>query len=339
MATKQFISLENLELYDSLLKNYIAAEDAKSIKTVAIDGNILKFYDVEEPVGSTAPKYAITLPTPDLSNFVERVIESSDGRALIFNEADGGGSKFEHVDGTFSYLGTNNGGANGLAAQIYAVNKDTKIGSRINVTTSGIYYTNGASSATYTAQDELATKKDIKGDANAKTVYITETAGGSGDLYSKRYGIYQGADGSAVSPVPAEKLADIDIPKDMVVESGTVGTVTTPNVPYEGAQVGDKYIDLVIANASSDHIYIPANSLVDVYTAAQGATEVQLAIDNSNVISASIVAVNGSKLVDGSVTKAKLDNGVQASLDLADSALQDSDIGDVEDSDIENLFN
>ena len=125
----------------------------------------------------------------------------------------------------------------------------------------------------------------------------------------------------------------------MFVESGSVGTVVTPDVPYEGAQVGDKYIDLVLANATSDHIYIPANSLVDVYTTEQGATEVQLAIDNNNVISASIVAVNGSKLVDGSVTKAKLAQGVQDSLDLADTALQDDDITSVTDQDIQNLFN
>lgn len=61
----------------------------------------------------------------------------------------------------------------------------------------------------------------------------------------------------------------INIPKDLVVQSGTVETVVTPDVPYEGAQVGDKYIDLVIQN-QAQHLYIPANSLVDVYTAKAG---------------------------------------------------------------------
>lgn len=59
--------------------------------------------------------------------------------------------------------------------------------------------------------------------------------------------------------------AVINVPKDMVVESGTVETVTEENVPYEGAKVGDKYIDMVIANAESSHLYIPVNDLVDVY--------------------------------------------------------------------------
>ena len=61
----------------------------------------------------------------------------------------------------------------------------------------------------------------------------------------------------------------INIPKDMVVQSGTVGTVTVADEPYPGAEVGDKYIDLVIQN-QSEHLYIPANSLVDVYTAKSG---------------------------------------------------------------------
>lgn len=198
-----------------------------------------------------------------------------------------------------------------------------------------VSYDNTTSGLTATdvqaAIDEVA--EASAGGVDSKTVYITETAGQSSDPFSKRYGVYQGATGSSASPVAGEKLADIDIPKDMVVESGSVETVTTADVPYEGAQVGDKYIDLVIANATSDHIYIPANSLVDVYTAEQSATQIQLAISN-NVISATVVAgsitatelasdaVTTAKIADGNVTKAKLASGVQASLDLADSAVQ-----------------
>lgn len=155
------------------------------------------------------------------------------------------------------------------------------------------------------------------GGVASKTVYITETAGGSEAAYSKRYGVYQGATGSAASPVPAEKLVDIDIPKDMVVEEGSVvdvvfkasdstlheGTEEGPDVTEEimgsatptAANAG-KYIKLVIANATSDTIWIAAKDLVDIYTAAQNADEVQVTISSSNVISAAIVAVNGTKV-------------------------------------------
>ena len=175
------------------------------------------------------------------------------------------------------------------------------------------------------------------GDAASKTVYITETPGSSSSAYSKRYGVYQGSTGSTASPVAGEKLVDIDIPKDMVIESGSVGTVTVADEPYAGAEVGDKYIDLVIANTSSDHIYIPANSLVDIYTAEQSATQIQLVIDSNNEISATVVAgsitstelaanaVATAKIADGAVTRDKLASAVQSAIDAAGTALQASD--------------
>lgn len=58
----------------------------------------------------------------------------------------------------------------------------------------------------------------------------------------------------------------IHVPVDSVIKSGTIETVTVADQPYPGAKVGDKYIDIVIEN-QTDHLYIPANALVDEYTA------------------------------------------------------------------------
>lgn len=52
----------------------------------------------------------------------------------------------------------------------------------------------------------------------------------------------------------------IDIPKDKFVTHAELKTVVEPNVPYEGAKVGDEYIDLEIMNCQ-DHIYIPIGDL------------------------------------------------------------------------------
>lgn len=60
--------------------------------------------------------------------------------------------------------------------------------------------------------------------------------------------------------------ASINIPKDLVIESGSVKTVLDYGIPYEGAVVGHKYLDLVLANSNSSHIYIPVNDLVEDYT-------------------------------------------------------------------------
>lgn len=111
----------------------------------------------------------------------------------------------------------------------------------------------------------------------------------------------------------------IDIPKDMVVSGGEVKTVSTANSPYSGAVVGDKYIELTLANTANDKLYIPANSLVEYVTSGSSQGDmVVVSIDANHQVTASIT--------DGTVTKAKLASGVQASLDAADSALQASDI-------------
>jgi len=66
--------------------------------------------------------------------------------------------------------------------------------------------------------------------------------------------------------------ASINIPKDMVVSSGEVKTCSTADTPVTGYKVGDKYIDLVLANADSSHIYILVSDLIDVYTAGTAIT-------------------------------------------------------------------
>lgn len=102
-----------------------------------------------------------------------------------------------------------------------------------------------------------------------------------------------------------EEIGRIDLAKELVVTSGSVKEVTEADAPYTGAVVGDKYIELVIANQDAP-IYVPAKDLVDVYTTASGATEVQVAISSNNEISAT--------LVNGGVTEEKLADDVKTKL-------------------------
>lgn len=57
----------------------------------------------------------------------------------------------------------------------------------------------------------------------------------------------------------------IDIPKDLVVTKGEVKEVEEENVPYEGAAIGDLYLELTISGQGTP-VYIPVKSLTDVYT-------------------------------------------------------------------------
>jgi hypothetical protein len=68
------------------------------------------------------------------------------------------------------------------------------------------------------------------------------------------------SDGSSV-----QDSVDINIPKDMVVAGGSVKYVETEGQPYAEAIVGDAYIELTLQNTNAP-IYIPAKSLVDIYT-------------------------------------------------------------------------
>ena len=146
---------------------------------------------------------------------------------------------------------------------------------------------------------------------------VTVEEGTSVD-YAKVYQIKQGG----------EVKGTINIPKDMVVQSGSV--VVNP----EGQPAGT-YIKLFLANAENSEIFVNVGTLVDIYTAKAEAAQVQLAIDaQTREISATIVAggvgtaelandaVTTIKIKDANVTKAKLANDVQASLGKADSAVQ-----------------
>ena len=89
----------------------------------------------------------------------------------------------------------------------------------------------------------------------------------------------------------------INIPKDMVLKSATLETVTEAGKPYADAVVGDPYIHMVFNDASASDIFVPVKGLVDTYTAGNG-----IAIDN-NVISVKIADnAHGLVAVDGALT-------------------------------------
>lgn len=87
----------------------------------------------------------------------------------------------------------------------------------------------------------------------------------------------------------------INIPKDFLVNSADILEVETADDPYEGAQVGDLYIDFVInAKGGGDtatHIYLPVNELVDAYTGGNG-----IEVSAQNLISAKIDTANANGL-------------------------------------------
>lgn len=154
------------------------------------------------------------------------------------------------------------------------------------------------------------------------TVTITDEAAGTGEKTKQT--IKQGKSGSAVEigtiVVPDLKMEvkatpndgylktyqftygtgstfEVDIPKDLVVESGEVITVTD-EAPVSGLTNGT-YLKLVIVN-QAEPIYIDVKDLCDVYTGKAVTDGVSISISETNEISATLAgkAVTEANLAD-----------------------------------------
>lgn len=103
---------------------------------------------------------------------------------------------------------------------------------------------------------------------------------------------------------------EVDIPKDLVVESGEVITVTDES-PVSGLTNGT-YLKLVIVNQTNP-IYIDVKDLCDVYTGKAVTDGVSVTISDTNEISAALVgkAVSEANLADDLANKI---NGLESSL-------------------------
>lgn len=114
---------------------------------------------------------------------------------------------------------------------------------------------------------------------------------------AKRYTITQNATGLST---------DIDIPKDMVVESGTVETKTT------AGDWGDPgtYLHLILANATSDSIWINVNGLIEYVTSGSKTGDiVVINVSSDHKVTATIT--------DGTITIGKLDSTTQDKINTA----------------------
>lgn len=170
----------------------------------------------------------------------------------------------------------------------------------------------GTDVATTNVQDTLEALKGLIDDStSAGNITIDEITTGLGANILKAYQIYQGGTQTAGTTTGGTLIGTINIPKDFLVKSQSLGVVTSADKAAGGKfednddyAIGDKYIDFVIntkdtasGSEADEHLYINVSDLVDIYTAAADAPEVQLAISAGNVISASIVKVSGTKVV------------------------------------------
>ncbi len=119
-----------------------------------------------------------------------------------------------------------------------------------------------------------------------------------------KYGIVYDSDNKKIKLV--EGGTDVEIDASAFIKDGMINTVTI-----------DDNDDLIITfntDAGKENIVLPLDQLVDIYTGVEGA-RIKVTVNADKSISADLIA--------GSISKDYLDDGVKASLALADSAIQD----------------
>ncbi|MBR4983988.1 MAG: hypothetical protein IKY94_15765 [Lachnospiraceae bacterium] len=181
---------------------------------------------------------------------------------------------------------------NNLETQLKAV---AKSGAAADVS---IADANGKIAATTVegALEELATAIDTNKAAGVVTMVENDSVD-----YAKSYTFKQGE----------TTVGTINVPKDMVVQSGAV--ITLESADDKGHEAGT-YLKLVIANNDGTELWIPVGDLIEYVTG--GATaEITVTVDSHTHVATAVIN-------DASIVIGKLSAGVQASLGKADSAVQ-----------------
>lgn len=151
----------------------------------------------------------------------------------------------------------------------------------------------------------------------AEAEYALEKQNEAAEGYSVTYRLKKTVGGSSTYAGDP-----INIPKDLVLQSGSLKIVTEADTPYPGAIVGDPYIDLVLNDPTSSHIFIPMKGIVDTdeledvyYT--NGLTSLSQGTASSNIISAIgsyadlLAAAQANKII---VDKNAVDNSTKVAV-------------------------
>ena len=181
--------------------------------------------------------------------------------------------------------------------------------------------TSGLTAATVQAAiDELASQSS--GGVASKTVWFTDDSAGQSD-YAKVYKLWQGANSPDAQVNPATLIGTINVPKDKVLQDSSIVDITyadghlydgltdvTVLIKGESAATSadaGKYLKMEMQNVT-DPLYVNLQVFVDAYTVAGSASEIQLAL-NDHEFSASVVSIDGSKIVYKTETSAGVGDG------------------------------
>lgn len=356
MAAIKYLDLAGLQSVVASLKTLISEGDAKAYKAAKFDETtrVLSLYKAEATDGTA--DFTVEIPETDVSGLMEKLSTTNVGNVVI-TKADGtvedGGvaladlaTKAEVKTVSDAVDAINNADSGILATAKAYTDAEVKelADGAVKTNTDAIAVLNGDAST------EGSVAKAVKDSADAINATIGTVAEGKTvvdmieDVIANGYddtevreliqantdAIEDAVDGAKVSistdtttegylktytiKQGEAEIGKIDIAKDLVVTSGEV--VVDP----EGQAAGT-YVKLTIANQEAP-VYINVKDLCDVYTVQASAAQIQVAISETNEISATIVAgsVGTAELADSGVTTAKIADANVTLAKLADDA-------------------
>ena len=294
MATEvKIITLKQLGLYDGLVKKYVNDADAKSIKSVKIEGRTLKFYKVEEPIEEgTLPAYSIDIPETDLTT----VTKAIDAVKAIADKLDGKETVEGSIKAQIKALKTE------LEGQITASEyNDTEIKKSIKANTDAIGVLNGTGDGSVDKKVADAVASIV---ANAPAAY--DTLKEISDWISTHT-----EDASAMNSFIQANKTDIANLAKLV---GTLpeGEDSATIVAYIDKKVGSIDFTNAIATAKSEAISEAkkyADGLAKNYATADQGTKADTALQEADItdLKADVAANKASLGAEGATTKAIAD--------------------------------
>lgn len=306
MATTEvkIITLKQLGLYDGLVKKYVNDADAKSVKSVKIEGRTLKFYKVEEPIEEgTLPAYSIEIPETDLTT----VTKAIDAVKAIADKLDGEDTVEGSVKAQIKALKTE------LEGQITASEyNDTEIKKSIKANTDAIGVLNGTGDGSVDKKVADAVASIV---ANAPAAY--DTLKEISDWISTHT-----EDASAMNSSIQTNKTDIANLAKLV---GTLpeGEDSATIVAYIDKKVGSVDFTTAIATAKNEAISEAkkyADGLAKNYATAEQGKKADTALQEADIATLKEdVAANKASLAEGGATATAIADAKKAGTDAQTS--------------------
>ena len=306
MATTEvkIITLKQLGLYDGLVKKYVNDADAKSLKSVKIEGRTLKFYKVEEPIEEgTLPAYSIEIPETDLTT----VTKAIDAVKAIADKLDGEDTVEGSVKAQIKALKTE------LEGQITASEyNDTEIKKSIKANTDAIGVLNGTGDGSVDKKVADAVASIV---ANAPAAY--DTLKEISDWISTHT-----EDASAMNSSIQTNKTDIANLAKLV---GTLpeGEDSATIVAYIDKKVGSVDFTTAIATAKNEAISEAkkyADGLAKNYATAEQGKKADTALQEADIATLKEdVAANKASLAEGGATATAIADAKKAGKDAQTS--------------------